>query len=302
MARSTPLMESGTKTAGLTALAMLAFAANSILCRMALEGGTIDAASFTAVRLVSGATVLWAVVAYRSGAAPARANPAAVAALFAYAICFSFAYLSLTASTGTLILFAAVQLTMFVAGLRAGERMAPQAWFGFVLALGGLAWLLSPGVTAPSLAAAALMAISGFSWGIYSLIGRKVPDPLAATASNFLYAAPLGFFAVLCALPFGELRLGWQGVVLGTTSGAVASGLGYVVWYSALRRLTATRAATVQISVPVLAAIGGVLLLAEPVDPRLVLSSIAVLAGIYLTLRGKLPEGRKGAKAPPRGS
>jgi len=272
---------------GLTALAMLAFAANSLLCRMALEAGTIDAASFTAVRLASGAMMLWLVVATRPGRPSTRANPVAVAALFLYAICFSFAYLSLTASTGTLILFAAVQLTMFVAGLRAGERMAPLAWFGFFLALGGLAWLVSPGFSAPSPFGAALMAVSGLSWGIYSLIGRKVTDPLQATAVNFLYAAPIALVTLILALGFENLQLTWRGFLLAATSGALASGLGYVVWYAALRGLTATRAATVQISVPVLAAVGGVLLLAEPIDQRRVLSSFAVLGGITLTLGGR---------------
>jgi drug/metabolite transporter (DMT)-like permease len=197
---------------------MLAFAANSILCRMALEARTIDAASFTAVRLVSGALMLWLVMVVRHGVPATRAEPLAVLTLFLYATCFSFAHLSLTASTGTLILFASVQLTRFVAGMLAGERMAPLAGFGFFLALAGFVWLVSPGVSAPSL------------------------------------------------------------------HGAVASGLGYVAWYAALQGLTATRAATLQICVPVFAAIGGVLLLAEPVDQRLILSSVAVLGGITLTL------------------
>lgn len=275
----------------LTAVAMLAFAANSLLCRLALQQGDIDPASFGSVRLVSGAVVLAAIVRLRPGPpAAARADWLAAAMLWLYVACFSFAYLTLAAGTGALILFGAVQLTMFGAGLRAGERFTATAWAGLALAVAGLLYLVWPGIAAPAPLGAALMAAAGVAWGIYSLRGRGAGDATAATAGNFLRAAPL---ALALSLVFAShMQASATGVALAVASGAVTSGLGYAVWYTALPGLTALRAATVQLSVPPLAAIGGVLLLAEAVSLRLLLASAAILGGVALVLLSRSPAAR----------
>jgi drug/metabolite transporter (DMT)-like permease len=273
-------------TALLTAIAMLAFAANSLLCRMALGAGLIDAASFTGIRVIAGAAMLGSLVLPRRRT---HGKPSvdwrAVATLFAYMICFSIAYLSLSAGSGALILFAAVQLTMFIVALRGGETFTRLSWTGLALAIGGLLYLVSPGLTAPDPLGALLMAIAGIAWGFYSLLGRRAGDPLESTAYNFIYAVP---FAALASIALvGDLHVTPAGATLAVASGAVASGLGYFVWYSALRGLTAMRAATVQLSVPVIAATGGVLLLGEAPTLRLVLASAATLGGVAIVLRQK---------------
>jgi drug/metabolite transporter (DMT)-like permease len=272
----------------LTAAAMLAFAANSILCRLALAQGGIDPASFGSLRLVSGALTLALVLRLRQrpvAPLPARADWLAAAMLFAYVAFFSFAYLSLAAGTGALILFGAVQLTMLAAGWRAGETFGRLGGIGFALAAGGLVWLVLPGVSAPPLLGAVLMALAGVAWGVYSLRGRGVADPLAATAGNFLRAAPLALIlSLLLAL---QAHANPQGVALAVASGALTSGLGYVIWYAALPGLTALRAATVQLSVPLIAALGGALLLSEAISLRLVLAGAAILGGIALVLLQK---------------
>ncbi|OUM03654.1 DMT family transporter [Variovorax sp. JS1663] len=276
----------GLSTVALTVVAMLAFAANSLLCRLALQQRGIDPASFGSIRLVSGALTLALIVRLRAKPAPAvRADWLAAAMLFAYVAFFSFAYLSLTAGTGALILFGAVQLTMFGAGLRAGEMFGPLAWSGFVLAVGGLVYLVSPGLAAPPPLGATLMAVAGVAWGVYSLRGRGVGDPLAATARNFVRAAPMAL--VLSGVLVSQAHADPAGIALAIASGAITSGLGYVIWYAALPRLSALRAATVQLSVPPIAAFGGVLFLAEAVTPRLAMASIAILGGIGLVLLGK---------------
>ncbi len=270
----------------LTAIAMLAFAANSLLCRMALGAGIVDAASFTSIRIVSGALMLGLLILpqWRSRC-HMPPNWRSVAALFGYMIFFSFAYLSLSAGTGALILFGAVQLTMFVVALRSGEHFPALSWLGLVLAIGGLVYLVSPGVTAPDPLGAALMAIAGIAWGWYSLLGRNAADPLASTAWNFIYSVPL---AVITSLLFiGDFHVSINGALLAVASGAIASGLGYFIWYAALRGLTAMRAATVQLSVPVIAALGGVMMLGESVTLRLLLASIATLGGVAIVLRQK---------------
>jgi len=269
-----------------TALAMLAFAANSLLCRLALGAGTIDAAGFTGIRVASGALLLGLIVIprWRHGGVP-RVDWRAVAMLFAYMILFSFAYLSLGAGTGALILFGAVQLTMFGFALRTGEAFARLSWAGLALAVGGLVYLVSPGVTAPNPVGASLMGLAGVAWGSYSLLGRRTADPMQVTALNFICALPLAGVTVLLSLH--GLHVTPQGAVLATASGAVASGLGYFLWYAALRGLAATQAATVQLCVPVIAAFGGVLLLGETVSLRLILASIATLGGIALVLSQK---------------
>jgi drug/metabolite transporter (DMT)-like permease len=275
-------------TLAFTAAAMLAFAANSLLCRLALAGGGIDPASFGAIRVVSGALALVLIVRWRAGHDTSVGGDwASAAMLFAYVAFFSFAYVRLAAGTGALILFGAVQLTMFGAALRGGERFALTAWCGLGLAAAGLVYLVLPGLSAPPILDATLMALAGAAWGVYSLRGRGAPDPLRATAGNFLRAAPLAF---VLWLPFaGIAHADAAGIVLAMVSGAITSGVGYALWYTALRRLTAMRAATVQLSVPLITAFAAVLLLAEPLTPRLVLASVAILGGIALVLarRGK---------------
>lgn len=271
----------------LTAIAMLAFAANSLLCRLALGAELIDAASFTGVRVLSGAVMLGIIILprYRLHGRP-KADWRAVATLFAYMIFFSIAYLSLGAGTGALILFGAVQLTMFIVALRSGEMFSKFSWIGLSLAIAGLVYLISPGVSAPNLTGALLMTIAGIAWGLYSLLGRTAADPLESTAYNFIYSVPL---AVIASLLFiGEFHLTMTGAVLAVASGAVASGLGYFIWYAALRGLSAIRAATVQLSVPIIAAFGGVLLLDEAVTLRLIFASAATLGGVAIVLSQKV--------------
>ncbi len=275
------------RTAALTALAMVAFAANSLLCRLALHTpAAIDPASFASLRITSGAIMLALIVRFKSGpVAVTRPDWLAAVALFAYAALFSFAYQLLSAATGALVLFGAVQLTMFGAGLRAGERFVPLGWLGFMLAVGGLVYLVSPGLAAPPAAGAALMIGAGVAWGVYSLRGRAGNDPLAATAGNFLRATP--FALVTSLLLIGQFHADARGVALAVTSGAITSGLGYIIWYAALRGLSALRAATVQLSVPPIAALGGVVLLSETISLRLVVASAATLGGIALVLASR---------------
>lgn len=271
-------------TLGWTAVAMAAFAANSVLCRLALRDAGFAPAAFTALRLLSGAAVLGLLTLPEGRLAAIRAGrwPAALA-LFAYAAAFSWAYVSLSAGTGALLLFGAVQATMIAAGLRAGERLRGAQWFGLGAALAGLVTLLLPGVSAPPWQGALLMVAAGVAWGTYSLLGRGQGAPVLLTAGNFLRTAPL---AVALALPaLGDTSWRGPGVVYALLSGALTSGLGYVVWYRVLPRLSATGAATVQLSVPVLAAFGGVLFLHEAISPRLLLAAVAVLGGIALVLR-----------------
>ena len=271
------------KTIALTCLTMIAFAANSLLTRAALGAQAIDAASFTTIRLAAGAALLGLVVRFaRRGAAPVPSDWLAGAVLIVYALAFSFAYRSLTAGTGALILFGAVQVTMLGVGLRRGERLTPLSWLGFAVAVAGAVWLVSPGVAAPAPLGAVLMAVAGVAWGLYSLRGRGAADSLRATAGNFACALP--FALVVSVLLAPGIRGSWLGVGLAVVCGAVTSGAGYVVWYEALKGLDASRAAIVQLSVPVLAALGGVLFLAEQTTWRLVLSSVAILGGIALVL------------------
>lgn len=272
----------------LTSVALVAFAANSILCRMALGGARMDPAGFTAVRLGSGAATLWLLLAVRSGGLPRlEGHWASAAALFTYAGAFSLAYVSLDAGTGALILFGAVQLTMLLAGLRAGERPRPAEWLGLGLALAGLVVLVRPGISAPAPVGAALMAAAGIAWGVYSLRGRGSREPLRNTAGNFLMAAPVAVLLV----PFAGGAGDWtaSGVALAVASGALASGVGYAVWYAALPALTATRAALVQLLVPVLAAAGGVALLSEAIPLRLPVAAALVLGGVALAVTARSP-------------
>lgn len=283
-----------TNTALLTLLAMVAFAANSLLCRLALGQEFVDAATFATVRVVSGAIVLGLVMLPRWRVRKrAAADWRAVTALFTYMVFFSFAYLSLGAGTGALVLFGAVQLTMFAAALRAGENFGLFSWVGLMLAVAGLVYLVSPGLTAPDLTGTLLMVVAGTAWGFYSLLGRNGGDPMEATAINFIYSVPL---VVIVSLLFsGDFQSSAKGLILAAASGAIASGLGYTIWYAALRGLNASRAATVQLSVPAIAAFGGVVLLAEPVSLRLVLASVATLGGVWLVLAQQIrPAGQTG--------
>ncbi len=272
-----------------TLIAMLAFAGNSLLCRVALRDTTIDPASFTTLRIVAGALMLWLIVRLRSQALPASGSgnwPSAIA-LFVYAAAFSQAYVGLSTGTGALLLFGAVQATMIGVGLWRGERLGGVQSVGLWLAGAGLVGLLLPGLSAPPLAGALLMLASGAAWGIYSLRGKGAGDPTRVTAGNFIRAVVPATVMTLATLPLARLDL--AGTAYAVASGALTSGVGYAVWYSALRNLRVTTAATVQLSVPVLAAVGGTVLLAEPLSMRLVLASATILGGIALVILRKPP-------------
>jgi len=266
----------------LTLLALTAFAGNSLLCRLALKRTTIDAASFTFIRILSGAVVLWLVVMLRKGTRPKAGTWASALALFAYAAAFSFAYISLSASTGALLLFGAVQATMIIWGLSRGEPLQTRQWLGLALAVGGLVALLFPGLSAPPINGALLMLCAGIAWGFYSLRGKGAGDPVTTTAGNFLRAVVFASILSIALLP--RATLDCAGLGYAALSGAIASGVGYVIWYSALPGLKAASAATVQLSVPVLAAAGGILFLGESITVRFLLASIAVLGGIALVV------------------
>lgn len=267
----------------LTLLAMLGFAGNSLLCRVALKSGALDAATFTSVRLLSGALVLWVLVSVSGRRSEGDWRSAL--ALFIYAAAFSFAYVRLDTATGALLLFGAVQVAMLVAAWRRGERLGRWQSVGLMMVLGGLLVLLLPGASAPDPFAALLMLGSGVAWALYSLRGQAAGDPLAATAGNFLRAAPLALG--LSGLLLTGLCWDALGLFYAVLSGALASGVCYAIWYSALRGLNAVQAGTVQLSVPILAALGGSLLLTEPFTLRLALVSLAVLGGVALVLRAR---------------
>lgn len=274
----------GLETAGLTLAALVAFAANSILTRMALGADQLDAASFTTIRLCSGALML-ALLAWRQlsqSSAWRGKGPVAPAALFAYAAPFSFAYLRIGAAVGALILFGVVQLTMIGWGLVRGEKPGSRGWLGFLLAAAGLVLLTLPSVTRPDLVGVALMSVAGVAWGVYSIAGSGGTDPLTSTARNFILSVPLTLLLSMAFL--GRIHGTAAGISLAIVSGAVTSGLGYAIWYRALRHLAVTQAGMVQLSVPVIAALGAVVFLGESVSTRLVLSGVAVLGGIALVL------------------
>lgn len=281
------------RTSLLAGGALLAFAGNSILCRGALAGAHADPATFTLVRLASGAAVLAAVARARGRAPPpSRASFARAVALFAYAALFSWAYVRVPAGPGALVLFAAVQLTMLAAATRAGVGPRGAQWAGLALALGGLATLTLPGATAPDPWGLVAMAGAGAAWGAYSLRGRDAGDPTSATARAFLGALPLAVVVAALGWQAGTLRCDATGLVLALASGAVFSGLGYVVWYAVLPRLPTTTAAIVQLAVPILAAVAATLLLGETPTLRLAVAGAAVLAGIALATRRQAPPPR----------
>lgn len=270
------------QTLGLTLLAMIAFAGNSLLCRFALKYTGIDPASFTAIRIISGAVLLWLIVRMRSGKRRLEGSWLSALALFAYAAGFSFAYVSLPAATGALLLFGAVQATMISYGMLHRERLRGRRIVGFALALLGLVVLLLPGLSAPPLIGSLLMLGAGVAWGMYSLRGKGAGDPTAATAGNFARAALFAAGLTLAMHPWSSVDR--AGAAYAMLSGALASGIGYAVWYTALRGLNATEAATVQLSVPVIAALGGIAFLGEPVTLRLFLCAAAILGGVALVI------------------
>jgi len=282
----------------LTLLAMIAFASNSLLCRAALKQTSIDAASFTFIRIFSGALALWLIITMRKRTSSVAAvydrrthgNWISGLALFAYAATFSFAYNTLSAGTGALLLFGAVQATMILWGFCKGERLRAIQVIGLLIAVIGLVVLVFPGLSAPPLIGSMLMLGAGVAWGVYSLRGKSSRDAIAATAGNFLRAVP--FAALVSVLMLPKMHLDSLGITYAVISGAITSGLGYVIWYAALPDLKAASAATVQLSVPVLAATGGILLLGEPITLRYAIASIAVLAGIFLVIIERRPASR----------
>ena len=276
---------SNLKTATLTALAMIAFAGNSLLCRLALKSTAIDAASFTTVRMLSASLVLGLLIGFKPSVYRSNGNWPSALALFAYAAGFSFAYIHLSAGTGALLLFGAVQATMIGVGIYRGERLAGRRLVGFILAIAGLVFLLLPGLSAPPMPSAISMAVAGIAWGVYSLRGKGVGNPVAATAGNFLRTLPMT--AALSLLMVRQMSWAVDGLLYAVLSGALTSGLGYAIWYGVLPSLKSTTAATVQLSVPVIAAAGGVLLLGEPLGWRLMVASCAILVGILLVIHQK---------------
>jgi drug/metabolite transporter (DMT)-like permease len=279
------------RTLLLSSITMTFFAANSLLARLALRSGEIDGASFTAVRIVAGAFTLVLLTSFRRegiGGARRHGSLRAALALFSYAIAFSFGYLSLDPGTGALVLFAAVQMTMLGIAFAGGERPHASEWAGLAVAFAGLVYLVSPGMTAPSPVGVSLMAVSGVAWGYYSLAARDVSSPIAATAGNFTRAIPFAAGALVVIWKIGHPHANWSGVGLAATSGAVTSGLAYSLWYVALKDLRTSIAAIVQLTVPVIAAAAGVVLLGEQLTWRLALASGAILGGVALALLGRV--------------
>jgi drug/metabolite transporter (DMT)-like permease len=264
---------------------MLAFAGNSVLCRLALRETAIDAASFTCLRLISGALILWLLVRVKNARPVEAGNWWSALALFVYAAGFSFAYIHLPTATGALLLFGAVQATMIGVDICKGARLQPFQWLGFVVALSGLTGLLLPGIAAPSLASGALMLVAGIAWGIYSLRGRGQGDPTATTAGNFMCAV---VFALLLSLVLrSSIRWDCMGIFYALISGALTSGIGYALWYAVLPQLSPTKAASLQLTVPMLAAIGGVTFLGEAMNSQMLIASAAILGGVGLVISQK---------------
>lgn len=282
------------KLTALTSLALIAFAANSLLCRWALGERQIDAASFTTVRLTSGALALLLIQTLRRNSADAqnqRSHWLNGGLLFSYAICFSLAYVSLGAGLGALLLFGAVQVTMMTAAWRSGERLTQSAFAGFAVASAGLVYLLRPGASAPPLAGACLMIASGISWGIYSVAGKAATDPINQTARNFRVAVLPSIAVSLVA--FASVKITATGAAYASLSGAVTSGCGYVLWYTVLPSLSGTQAAILQLLVPVIAAAAGITLLGEPLSERLVISTLMIAAGVSLTVLSRTGQSKQ---------
>jgi len=284
MKRSRPLL---IKTLTFTVLALIAFAANSVLCRLALGENTIDASSFTSIRLLSGAVVLFIILKFNrnKNKASTKGSWSATLMLYLYAITFSFAYITLDTGTGALILFGSVQITMILLSLISGYRLHITEWIGVIVAFVGFVYLVLPGVTAPSAAGFSLMTLAGFGWGVYTIKGRGSANPLSDTAYNFIRSIPL--IIVLAALTFKYAHISAEGILLAMISGGITSGIGYTIWYTALGGLSATLAAVVQLSVPVIAALGGVIFVSEQISMRLTLSALLILGGILMVILGR---------------
>ncbi len=280
-------MSSVVKTFLFTSFALIAFAANSVLCRLALDDHTIDAVSFTVIRLISGAITLVLILRMRSSGSDTTINVNWVATLmlFLYAITFSFAYITLNTATGALILFGAVQMTMILITLKSGQRLHAAEWLGVFIAFAGFVYLVLPKVNTPSMTGFILMTVAGIAWGIYTLKGKGSASPLADTAYNFSRTIPLVAVLALVAIPYVDLSV--NGIILATLSGAVASGIGYTIWYTALGGLSTVQAAVVQLLVPLIAAAGGVIFVSEAITLRLVVSTIMILGGILIVVLGK---------------
>jgi drug/metabolite transporter (DMT)-like permease len=270
-----------------TTLALIAFAANSVLCRLALGEKTIDAAGFTSVRLLSGALVLFCILKFsnKKNGSSTKGSWSAAFMLFLYAVTFSFAYLTLNTGTGALILFGSVQITMILRSLFSGNRLLPIEWMGVIVAFSGIVYLVLPGVTAPSFTGFSLMTLAGIAWGLYTLKGRGSANPLSDTTYNFLRSVP--FMIVLGMFFFQNVHISREGVILAAISGGITSGIGYTLWYMALRGLSATQAAVVQLSVPVIAGFGGIVFISEPISLRLTLSALLTLGGILMVILGR---------------
>lgn len=279
------------KTILLTTLALIAFAGNSVLCRLALSDNIIDAASFTSIRLFSGALflVFLITITTRKNTKETSNNKKgswlSALFLFIYAAAFSYAYISLDTGTGALILFGAVQVTMIVADIIKGKKLVLIEWLGLFIAFIGLFYLLLPSATAPSLTGFVLMASSGIAWGFYTLAGKGSKTPLLDTSGNFLRTLP--FIGLLTVLTFTNTELSNQGIILAIASGTITSGLGYAIWYSALAGLTVTNAAIIQLSVPIIAALGGIIFANESISFVLIISSFLVLGGVLTVIMGK---------------
>lgn len=277
----------------LIAASLVAFAGNSLLCRAALISTALDPVSFVALRLGSGAAMLAvvALLSHRRGdiarSYQLEGSWSAALALFVYALAFGFAYVSIPAGTGALLLFAAIQISMILYGLWIGERLRPLQSLGLACAVAGLVLLMLPKLGAPPLTSAALMVVSGIAWGTYSLLGRSARDPIAATAGNFIRATPVALASLAVAAAFGVLSFDRAGVGYAVVSGAITSGLGYVLWYAALRHLTVTRAASLQLSVPLLATVGGAVMLGEALSLIMLIAAAAIITGIALVMLGK---------------
>ena len=272
------------KTFGYTLLALISFAGNSIICRIALKEAAIEPALFTSIRLISGTIVLMLVVAMtrKSKKTKSKGSWFSAAMLFMYAAAFSYAYVSLETGTGALILFGVVQITMITYSLISGNKMSTIEWLGIVLALCGFLYLMLPGAKAPSLYGFILMTISGIGWGMYSIKGKTTKNPLQDTAYNFLRTIP--FLLLLLYFVFQESYYTKTGVILALLSGIITSGLGYVIWYAALKGLTTIQASVVQLFVPVLAGLGGLILVNENVSLRVIVASVLILGGISLMI------------------
>lgn len=272
----------------LTSCALVAFAANSVLCRFALGTGAIDAAGFTFIRLLAGVVALFLILLVRSSTSPMirKGSWSAGLMLFLYAVTFSYAYLELDTGTGALILFGSVQITIIGVSIFRGNKLLPIEWIGLAFAFAGLVYLFLPGVSAPSIQGFLLMSSAGAAWGIYTLLGRGSENPLADTAYNFLRSMP--FILVIVIVALGNFHFTTNGIILAIVSGAITSGLGYTIWYTALKSITATQAAVSQLAVPIIAALGGVIFMSEVITLRLSVAAIMVLGGIFLVVVGRV--------------